>query len=97
MTKNNQTGEQIAPNIKNLPLTEYFKSLPKAQRIPMIISSPKEELIRKIAHLTGREPHSVRRWMYEYCKPGPLERKTIAEVLGCPVECLFPNEEEVAI
>jgi len=35
-------------NLKKLPLAEYFAALPKAERRPVIISAPKEDVITAI-------------------------------------------------
>ena len=77
-------NKQIIPNCDDLSLTEYFSHLPKATRIPVIISAPKEELVEEIALLCAR------RWVYGYTKPNPVEKQKIAVLLESSVEVLFP-------
>lgn len=95
MTKNNQTGKQIAPNVKKLPLREYYNSLPFAKKQVVAISKPREELAQAIADACGKSLMTAKRWIYGYSKPCPAEKEKIAAMLGCPLECLFPKEEEV--
>ena len=45
MSKKNGSDNNIVPNLKKLPLAEYFAALPKAERRPVIISAPKEDVI----------------------------------------------------
>lgn len=95
MSKKNDSGNNIAPNLKKLPLTEYFKSLPKAQRSTVIISSPKEDTIAMIAKATKRHKHTVRCWMMGYSQPGSLvEKEIVAEILQSDVATLFPERKE---
>lgn len=95
MSKKNDSGNNIAPNLKKLPLTEYFKSLPKAQRSTIIISSPKEDTIAMIAEATRRHKHTVRCWMMGYSQPGSLvEKEIVAEILQSDVATLFPERKE---
>ncbi|NDV81290.1 hypothetical protein [Bacteroides sp. 51] len=98
MSKKTQPDNKFVPNVKNLPLTEYFKTLPKAVRRPVIYSSPKKELVDAIAEATQRDPHSVKRWMYGYAAPSSLiEKKIVADMLGSSVEILFPARESAGI
>lgn len=95
MSKKNGSDNNIVPNLKKLPLKEYFKSLPKAQRSTIIISSPKEEIISMIAEATKRHKHTVRCWMMGYSQPGSLvEKEIVAEILQSNVEILFPERKE---
>lgn len=92
MNKKNRSDKKIIPNIKNLPLAEYFASLPKAERIPIIISAPKKEIVHKIAEVTKRDPHTVKRWMLGYMRPNSaIERQIIADMLESTVDILFPE------
>ena len=50
MSKKNGSDNNIVPNLKKLPLAEYFAALPKAERRPVIISAPKEDVITAIGH-----------------------------------------------
>ncbi|MCD8042956.1 MAG: hypothetical protein LUH10_07810 [Tannerellaceae bacterium] len=86
----------ILPNDKNLSLKEYFAALPKAERRPVIISAPKEELIEAIARLSGKTKMTARRWVYGYVEPCLAEKEKIAALLNCPVEVLFPEEPKKA-
>lgn len=95
MSKKNGSDNNIVPNLKKLPLTEYFKSLPKAQRSTIIISSPKEDIITTIAEATKRHKHTVRCWMMGYSQPGSMiEKSIVAEILHSDVETLFPERKE---
>ena len=66
MSKKNGSDNNIVPNLKKLPLAEYFAALPKAERRPVIISAPKEDVITAIVEATQRNRHTVRCWMYGY-------------------------------
>ena len=97
MSKKNQSDNKIAPNLKKLPLTEYYKRLPKADRRPVIISAPKQELVDAIAAATERDPHTVKRWLLGYTQPGSAsEKKVIAQMLQSTVEGLFPQAQAQA-
>ncbi|MCD8176551.1 MAG: XRE family transcriptional regulator [Tannerellaceae bacterium] len=85
--------KRIIPNDKNLSLKEYFANLPKAERRPVIISAPKEELVEKISHLCGKTKMTARRWVYGYVEPSLAEKEKIATLIGCPVEVLFPEKK----
>lgn len=92
MSKKNVGGKEIAPNLKKLPLTEYFSKLPKAKRRPLIISAPKEDLVNAISEATSRHRHTVRCWLLGYSRPGNMvDKQTIAALLGSTVEILFPE------
>lgn len=99
MTKINEPNKSFVPNVKNLPIKEYFASLPKAQRVPLIISSPKTDLIKALAELCDRDEHTIKRWVYGYSTPYLSEKKKVAAFLGCTVECLWPlkRQEEPAV
>lgn len=93
MSKKNLPHNGISPNLKKLPLVEYFKGLPKAERRPIIISAPKEDLVNRIAEATQRHKHTVRCWVLGYSKPSSLvEQQIIADLLQSDVEVLFPKE-----
>lgn len=93
MSKKNFPNNGISPNLKKLPLTEYFKRLPKAERRPIIISAPKEDLINRIAEATQRHKHTVRCWLLGYARPSSLvEQQIIADLLQSDIEVLFPKE-----
>lgn len=91
MSEKEERIRRIIPNDKNLSLKDYFASLPKAERRPVIISAPKEELVEAIARLSGKTKMTARRWVYGYVEPCLAEKEKIAELLGCPVEVLFPS------
>lgn len=92
MSKKNVAGKEIAPNLKKLPLTEYFARLPKAKRKPLIISAPKEDLITAICEATERHRHTVRCWVLGYTQPSSaIEKKIVAELLSSSVDILFPE------
>ena len=55
MSKKNGSDNNIVPNLKKLPLAEYFAALPKAERRPVIISAPKEDVITAIVEATQRK------------------------------------------
>lgn len=97
MNKNPQTDKQIAPNVKKLPLKEYYKSLPFAKKHVVAVSKPREELAEAIAAACGKSVMTAKRWIYGYSKPCPAEKEKIATLLGCSIECLFPAEEEAAV
>ena len=63
MSKKNGSDNNIVPNLKKLPLAEYFAALPKAERRPVIISAPKEDVITAIVEAIQRNRHTVRCWM----------------------------------
>lgn len=82
MSKKNGSDNNIVPNLKKLPLAEYFAALPKAERRPVIISAPKEDVITAIVEATQRNRHTVRCWMYGYTQPNSMvEKKIVAEIL----------------
>lgn len=91
MRKNAQTNKRIVPNLDKLPLIEYFANLPKANRRPVIISAPKEEIVEIIAEACGKTKMTARRWLYGYTKPCQAEKEKIAELLQCSVSDLFPE------
>ncbi|MCD8042572.1 MAG: hypothetical protein LUH10_05860 [Tannerellaceae bacterium] len=91
MDKNPERSKKIVPNDQNLSLKEYFANLPKAERRPVIISAPKEELIEQISTLCGKTKMTARRWVYGYVEPCLAEKEKIATLLNCPVEVLFPE------
>ncbi|MCS2197173.1 hypothetical protein NXW20_16855 [Bacteroides faecis] len=62
---------------KKLPLAEYFAALPKAERRPVIISAPKEDVITAIVEATQRNRHTVRCWMYGYTQPNSMVEKRL--------------------
>jgi hypothetical protein len=97
MSRINHTDKKIVPNVEKLPLAEYYRSLPKAERRPVIISAPRTDLVNALAKLCYRDPHTVKRWLYGYNEPFLSEKKRIAEFLGCSVECLWPQKEEVSV
>ncbi|MCD7931831.1 MAG: hypothetical protein LUH15_10990 [Tannerellaceae bacterium] len=66
---------RIIPNDKNLSLTAYFANLPKAERRPVIISAPKEDLVEAIAGLSGKTKMTARRWVYGYVEPCLAEKE----------------------
>lgn len=92
MNKNVQKNKQIIPNLKKLPLTEYFACLPKADRRPVIISAPKQALAEEISKICGKTKMTTMRWLYGYTEPCLAEKEKIATLLECPVECLFPEK-----
>lgn len=93
MSKKNVSNNGICPNLKKLPLTEYFQSLPKAERRPIIISAPKEDLVNRIAEATQRHKHTVRCWVLGYSKPSSvIEQQIIADLLQSDIDTLFPKE-----
>lgn len=80
MSKKNGSDNNIVPNLKKLPLAEYFAALPKAERRPVIISAPKEDVITAIVEATQRNRHTVRCWMYGYTQPNSMvEKKIVAK------------------
>ena len=88
MRKNNRTNKTISTNTENLPIQEYWDKLPKR-------SNSRDNVLSKIAKLTGREPQSVRRWFLGTNKvPTPRIKLIIATVLECTVETLFPEKSE---
>lgn len=95
MNKNNQTNKQIAPNLKKLPLKEYYNSLPFAKKHVVVISKPREELASAIAESCGKSLMTAKRWIYGYSNPCPAEKEKIAELLGTSVDNLFPQNKEV--
>lgn len=92
MSKKNVSNNRISPNFKKLPLTEYFRHLPKAKRRPIIISAPKEDLVNEIAEATHRHRHTVRCWLLGYARPSSLiEQQIIADLLQSDIDTLFPK------
>ena len=95
MSKKNGSDNNIVPNLKKLPLAEHFAALPKAERRPVIISAPKEDVITAIVEATQRNRHTVRCWMYGYTQPNSMvEKKIVAEILQSDVATLFPERKE---
>lgn len=96
MSKKNGSDNNIVPNLKKLPLAEYFAALPKAERRPVIISAPKEDVITAIVEATQRNRHTVCCWMYGYTQPNSiwLKKKIVAEILQSDVATLFPERKE---
>ena len=91
MSKKNGSDNNIVPNLKKLPLA----ALPKAERRPVIISAPKEDVITAIVEATQRNRHTVRCWMYGYTQPNSMvEKKIVAEILQSDVATLFPERKE---
>ncbi|WP_195438105.1 hypothetical protein [Parabacteroides goldsteinii] len=95
MTKINQTNKQFTPNVKKLPLKEYYNSLPFAKKHVVVISKPREELALAIANACGKSLMTAKRWIYGYSKPCPAEKEKIAELLSSSVDNLFPQNKEV--
>lgn len=93
MRKNVQKNKKIVPNVGKLPLIEYFANLPKANRRPVIISAPKEDIVEMIAEACGKTKMTARRWLYGYTKPCQAEKEKIAVLLQCSVSELFPETE----
>ena len=86
MSKKNGSDNNIVPNLKKLP---------KAERRPVIISAPKEDVITAIVEATQRNRHTVRCWMYGYTQPNSMvEKKIVAEILQSDVATLFPERKE---
>lgn len=85
-----ENKKPIIPNSEGLSLKEYFSKLPKAERCPIIISAPKEELITEIAFLCGKTKMTARRWVYGYVEPCLAEKEKIAALLNSSVDILFP-------
>ena len=89
MNKKNEEIKVDKPDSANLPLTEYYKSLPSAKR--KVVSAPKDEFLELIAKITGRTPSSVRRWCLGDSVPPPHVQKKIAKHLNSTPENLFPK------
>lgn len=66
--------------------SEYINQLPSR-------TSPRKELLDKIAEVCGKDYVTVSRWANGSIMPGMLERKAIAGLLNLPVDELFPNCE----
>lgn len=80
---------------KNYPSQSILAALPKAERRPVIISAPKEDVITAIVEATQRNRHTVRCWMYGYTQPNSMvEKKIVAEILQSDVATLFPERKE---
>lgn len=94
MAKSNETSKKIVPNLKKLPLKEYYNALPNAERVPVIISKPKDDLVEAIAKACSKSTMTAKRWIYGYSVPCLAEKEKIAGILNCPVECLFVKEQE---
>lgn len=86
--------KKTIPNSEKVSLKEYFAHLPKAVRTVVVISAPKEEFIQEVSRICGKHPLTVRRWAYGYIQPCKADREKIADLLGCPVEVLFPPMKE---
>ena len=54
-------------------------------------STPKQEFREMIAEACGVAPATVSRWVYGEIIPEKLKREKISQVIGIPVEELFPN------
>lgn len=96
MSKKNGSDNNIVPNLKKLPHSaSILAALPKAERRPVIISAPKEDVITAIVEATQRNRHTVRCWMYGYTQPNSMvEKKIVAEILQSDVATLFPERKE---
>lgn len=89
MNKKNEESKIDISQLANLPLKEYYGNLPAGKR--KIIFSPKQELLKTIADLTGRTPASVQRWCLGDSVPPPHVQKKIAEYFKTTTETLFPE------
>ena len=88
MNKKNEKIKVSNYDLKNLPLTEYYKNLPTATR--KIITAPKDELLEEIAEISGRLPSTVRTWCLGQNTPPPYNQEKIAQHFGTSTEILFP-------
>lgn len=89
MDKKNDKIKVTTYDLRNLPLTEYYKNLPTATR--KVVVAPKDELLEEIAELTGRLPSTVRTWCLGQNVPAPHIQEKIAKYFGASAETLFPQ------
>ena len=94
MSKKNGSDNNIVPNLKKLPLAEYFAALPKAERRPVIISAPKEDVITAIVEATQRNRHTVRCWMYGYTQPNSMVKGEVMITDECGTRQLEQSNRE---
>jgi len=86
--------KKIRPNLENLPLTEYYSTLPDVRKVPKGTFTHKSILLHAISQAVGKPATSIRRWVAGTVQPAPTEKAQIAKILKCSVECLFPVSHE---
>jgi hypothetical protein len=89
MNKKNLKSKADSLDLRNLPLTEYYETLPTATRI--IISAPKDELLEDLSKLTGRTKETVRTWCLGINNPPQHIKVKIAKYFHTSPETLFPE------
>jgi hypothetical protein len=91
MKKKSILSNRVAPNLKKLPLTEYYSSIPDIRHVPEGTLTPKLVLLYAIADVTGKSHETIRRWVSGKAAPTPLEKDAVAHLLQSDVEILFPE------
>jgi hypothetical protein len=89
--KKQSVNLKIEPNLKNLPLTEYYNQLPDVRNVKKGTLTPRLKLLTSISGIAGKPVGSIRRWCYGTAKPNLLEKQAIARLLKSDVESLFPE------
>lgn len=92
MKKKLDVSKVIIPNLANLPLTEYWQSLPSAKRKTKY--APKEDLLAIVATATCRHPETCRNWFLGAFNPPTLALEKIAAILSCDAKCLIEVIED---
>lgn len=89
MNKKNLKSKVDSLDLRNLPLTEYYETLPTATRT--ITSAPKDELLEDLSKLTGRTKETVRTWCLGTNNPPQHIKVKIAKYFSTTLETLFPE------
>lgn len=90
--KKQSVNLKIEPNVKNIPLTEYYNQLPDFRNVKKGTLTPRLRVLTAISDIVGKPVGSIRRWCYGTAKPNLLEKQAIARLLKSDVETLFPIE-----
>ncbi|SFK98848.1 hypothetical protein [Proteiniphilum acetatigenes] len=89
MDKKNKKHKIEKSNLANLPLKEYYATLPAASR--KIPKSPRDEFMAEIMAVTGRSHWAVRQWCLGNIVPPLHVQDKMADHFGTTPETLFPK------
>lgn len=90
MNKKTMKSKLYNSDFRNLPLAEYYNTLPTAKRT--VLHAPKEDFLKEISIITGRTTETVRSWCLGNSVPPMHVQKRIAKHMKSKPEILFPNE-----
>lgn len=74
-----------------MDFVSYYKKLEEVKSP----KTPKQEFRAQIAAACGVAPSTVMRWVSGEIIPEKLKREKVSEIIGLPVEDLWPNLIEV--